>query len=257
MKKIIFLSSILLALFVSSCTGPGPVANSSNSTTSTNVATPASTPTANQSVIAFDIPGEVSLARNFYFLFDCSGSMGENCSGKKKIQGAKDAMLRFLKNVPDDANVGILAFGLNNDDGCEEILPLSKNNYSALEKAIAPLKPTDGTPLGNALFIGTQKLVDQYKKQLGYGEYRLIVITDGYASNMGHMIKACKNLSKFGFISLYSIGLCMDTDNPLKDFALSSRDASNYEELEKALVETAAETDTFDSSVFDSTLFRK
>jgi Ca-activated chloride channel homolog len=255
MKKVIFLFSVVLAIFVSSCTSPGT--NPSNSATSTDSSTPSAKPADNQAVIVFDTPGEVSLARNFYFLFDCSGSMEENCSGNEKIKGAKEAFLRFLKNVPADANVGLLAFGLANDDGCKEILPLGKNNYDALAKAISPLKPTDGTPLGNAIFIGTQKLVDQYKKQLGYGEYRLIVITDGQATDHGHMLKACKNLTKFGFISLYSIGLCMDTDNSLKSYALSSRDASNYEELEKALVETAAETDVFDSSVFDSTLFRK
>jgi len=255
MKKILFFFLILLAISVSRCTSPGT--NPSNSATSTSDEKPASNPADNQAVIVFDIPGEVSLARNFYFLFDCSGSMEETCSGKDKIQGARQAMLRFLKNVPVDANTGLLAFGLENETGCKELLPLGKNTYVALEKALSPLEPTDGTPLGNALFIGTEKLVEQYKKQLGYGEYRLVVVTDGNASDMGHMVKACKNLTKFGFISLYSIGLCMDTDNSLKDFALSSRDASNYQELEEALIETAAETDVFDASVFDSTLFRK
>jgi hypothetical protein len=251
MKKIIFLFSVMLAIFVSRCIESGT--NPSNSTTSKQ----SSKPTVEQAIVTFDIPGEVSLERNFYFLFDCSGSMDENCSGKEKIKGAKEAMLRFLKKVPADANIGLLAFGLDKENGCKEILPIGKNDYASLELAISSLEPTANTPLGNAIFIGTEKLINQYKKQLGYGEYRLIVVTDGNNTTGTSVVGACKNLAKFGFISLYSIGLCMDTDNPLKDFALSSRDASNYEELEKALIETSAETGIFDASVFDSTLFQK
>jgi Ca-activated chloride channel homolog len=247
MKKIIFLFYILLTLFVSSCQCPS-CPNSSVNSSSSNASV-------EQTVITFDIPGEVSLARNFYFLFDCSGSMDENCSGERKIEGARNALLHFLKNVSSDANIGLLAFGLDEEDGCKEILPISKNNYTSLQKSVSPLEPTGNTPLGRAIFIGTEKLINQYKKQLGYGEYRLIVITDGNATDGNDMVDACQNLSHYGFISLYSIGLCMDSDNPLKDFALSSRDASNYEELEKALIETAAETDVFDSSVFDSSVF--
>jgi Ca-activated chloride channel family protein len=251
MKNRILLFVIMLTLFLSSCTYTGP--NPSNSTTSSE----GSMQGVEQAVITFDIPGEVSLARNFYFLFDCSGSMDGACSNKRKIEGAKEAMLRFLKNVPTDANIGLLGFGLETSNGCREILPLGKNDYASLESAISPLEPTGDTPLGEAISIGTEKLVEQYKKQLGYGEYRLVVITDGEANDTREMVNACKNLSRFGFVSLYSIGLCMDRGNPLKDFSLSSRDASNYDELEEALIETAAETDVFDASVFDSTLFQK
>ncbi len=241
---------------MSSCVNSGTNSNSSNPAASTEVSKPVSKVDVEQAIVPFDIPGEVSLARNFYFLFDCSGSMGEKCSGKEKIVGAKEAMLRFLKNIPADANIGLIAFGVDSDLGCKEILILGKNDYATIEKAISTLEPTGRTPLAKAISLGTDRLVNQYKKQLGYGEYRLIIISDGNNTD-GDMVKSCKNLSHYGFISLYSIGLCMDTDNALKSFALSSRDASNYEELEKALVETAAETDTFDSSVFDSTLFKK
>jgi uncharacterized protein with von Willebrand factor type A (vWA) domain len=231
--------------------------SSSSSSSSSEVSVPVNNPASvEQAIITFDVHGEVSLAKNFYFLFDCSGSMSENCSGKEKIKGAKEAMLRFLKQIPTDANTGLIAFGVNNDLGCKEMLLLGKNDYSALEKAISPLEPTGKTPLAEAITLGVDRLVKQYKKQLGYGEYRLIVITDGNNTE-GNLERSCKNLARYGFISLYSIGLCMDTDNPLKSVALSSRDASNYEELEKALLETAAETDVFDSSVFDSTLFKK
>lgn len=250
MKKIIFFLLFLLAIFVSRCVSPNSPSGQQSSTTTE------SQPAVEQEIVSFDIPGEISLAKNFYFLLDCSGSMDENCSGRRKIDGAKEAMIRFLKNVPSDANIGLLAFGVGGGS-CKEILPIGKNDFNALKKAISSLEPSGQTPLGGAIAIGTKKLIEQYKKQLGYGEYRLIAITDGNNTDGDAMVNACKELTNYGFITLYSISLCMDTGNPLKNFALSSRDASNYEELEKALIETAAESDAFDSSVFDSTLFRK
>src|SRR4030095_10460408 len=59
--------------------------------------------------------GEASLARNFYFIFDGSGSMAESlntkCTGDKKfsnrLAGAKWAVEQFMPQVPDDVNLGL------------------------------------------------------------------------------------------------------------------------------------------------------
>src|SRR5215510_14255270 len=73
--------------------------------------------------------GEASLARNFYFIFDGSGSMAEplnnKCTGDKqfsnRLAGAKWAVKQFMPQVPDDVNLGLWIFDAQ---GNQERVPL-------------------------------------------------------------------------------------------------------------------------------------
>jgi hypothetical protein len=188
--------------------------------------------------------GEPSLTRNFYFIFDGSGSMADNCAGQAKILGAKAAVESFLKKVPTDANLGLLIF---DKDGAREVVALEPNNRAQFLKAIKEVKDGGGTPLARSIQLGSDKLVEQYKKQLGYGDYRLIVVTDGQADKIP---AAADYAASFG-IPIYAIGLCMEGDHPLRSFAISYREASNYQDLERALEETVAETEVYDPTVFE------
>lgn len=209
-----------------------------------------------QITILFDeSAGEASNASNFYFLFDMSGSMNDICSGERKIDGAKEAVARFMKNVPDNVNIGLMVFGTRTADGYEEALPLGPGNKERFLDIINSLQPTSQTPLGEALNAGVERIVEQYKKQLGYGIYRIIIITDGEQTGIG-LKEPCEYLSRHGFIGLYSIGLCMKKSHTLKKYSLSYRDANNYEELEQALVEATAESDIFDATLFDEQVYK-
>ncbi len=200
-------------------------------------------------VITFnDDDGEADISRNFYFIFDVSGSMNESCAGERKIDGAKMAIFEFLKKVPEDVNIGLMLLGVKNEYGIEEVVPLGKNNLDQFKAQIESAEPTGSTPLSNAIIVSSNKLVEQYKKQLGYGEYRLIVITDGIASNPDLFLKNLKMLQRYPFIALYGIGLCIDTDHALKNYSIKYTDAYNYEEFGKALQETLSELEAFDPS---------
>jgi len=207
------------------------------------------------SILFDESAGVASTASNFYFLFDMSGSMDENCSGKRKIDGAKEAVTRFMKNIPDDVNIGLMLFGTRSGDDYAEALPISSGNKEEFLKIIDSLQPNGGTPLGEALLASVDKVVEQYKKQLGYGTYRIIIITDGEQTGID-LRQPCNYLARHGFIGLYSIGLCMKSSHTLKKYSLSYRDANNYEELEQALVEATAESDVFDANLFDENLYR-
>ena len=209
-----------------------------------------------QATILFDeSAGEASTASNYYFLFDMSGSMNDKCSGERKIDGAKEAVTRFMKNIPENVNIGLMVFGTRTADGYEEALPLGPANKERFLDIINSLHPTSQTPLGEALTAGVGRIVDQYKKQLGYGIYRIIIITDGEQTGID-LKEPCRYLSQHGFIGLYSIGLCMKNSHTLKKYSLSYRDANNYEELEQALVEATAETDIFDANLFDEQVYK-
>jgi len=207
------------------------------------------------SILFDESAGVASNASNYYFIFDMSGSMDESCSGKRKIDGAKEAVTRFMKNVPDDVNIGLMLIGTKTGDDYAEALPIGPGKKEEFLNIINGLQPRGGTPLGEAIQMSVDKVVEQYKKQLGYGTYRIIIITDGVQTGIS-LKEPCYYLAQHGFIGLYSIGLCMKKSHTLKNYSLSYRDANNYEELEQALVEATAESDVFDPNLFDENLYK-
>ena len=241
----------VLALLVNSCIQSTP--GSRQAALSEQEDQESETP---QITILFDeSDGVASTTSNFYFAFDMSGSMDEKCSGKRKIDGAKEAVTRFMKNIPDDVNIGLMLFGTRSGEGFAETLPIGSGNKDKFLRIIDSLKPGGETPLGEALLASVDKITEQYKKQLGYGTYRIIIITDGEQTGID-LKQPCNYLAQHGFIGLYSIGLCMKSSHTLKKYSLSYRDANNYEELEQALVEATAESDVFDANLFDENLYK-
>lgn len=198
---------------------------------------------------------EVSLARNFYFVFDGSGSMGDppdsDCRGSAsygdKLEGAQWAVIEFLKNVPEDINIGLYVFD-NNDS--REVVPLGSDNRDAFIQAIHSVRAGGGTPLADSLVHATNQLVQQYKKQLGYGEYRIVVVTDGIAEAIP---QAAVFAMEYG-IPIYAIGLCVGSDHPLRTYAVSYRAADSFEDLARGLEETLAELPSFDVESFEGDL---
>ena len=190
--------------------------------------------------------------RNFYFIIDGSGSMAEDTDKKcgnnenfrNRLEGAKWAVKEFLKNIPDNINIGLYVF---DNRGQREVVPLSKNNRDKFLNGISSIIAGGGTPLKKAIKYGTDKLVEQYKTQLGYGEYRLVVVTDGIAR---HIFDAAKYAASYG-VSLYSIGLCVDKNHPLRKYSVLYKAADSFEDLSESLSETLAELHDFDVSDFN------
>jgi Ca-activated chloride channel family protein len=203
--------------------------------------------------IPADIGGQADLTRNFYFIMDGSGSMREpttrECGGDQsfqdKISGARWAIKKFLENVPEEMNIGLYIF---DRDGRREVVPLGKANREAFLKAVDNIDAGGGTPLARAIQYGTDQLVAQYKKQLGYGEFRLVVVTDGIANNIPD---AALYAAKYG-IPIYAIGLCVEENHPLRQFSVSYQAADSFADLSKGLSETLAELPVFDVTQFDS-----
>lgn len=191
-----------------------------------------------------DAQGEASLARNFYFVFDGSGSMADECAGQVKLKGAKDAVREFLTKIPADANLGLFVFDAR---GAREVTPLGPDNRDDLMQSIDYVKAGGVTPLAESITFGTNQLMKRYKKQLGYGEYRLIAVTDGKADDIP---EAAQYAARYG-MPIYAIGLCIEGDHPLRAYAVSYREANNYDDLQRALEETLAELPLFDATEFE------
>lgn len=212
-----------------------------------------------QSDTSAEPKGQVSLAKNFYFVFDGSGSMDQrpqNASpdGKdfvSKLAGAKWAVREFLRKVPSDVNLGLYVF---DDYGSREVLPLGSNNREQFLSDIDQIKAGDATPLGAAIRKGAQALENERKKQLGYGEYRLIVITDGEATdNLDAGVDTAENMR----VPIYTIGFDIGQDHDLRRHSISYRSADSAKDVEQGLEQAAAELDVYDPADFKSSTASK
>jgi Ca-activated chloride channel family protein len=197
--------------------------------------------------------GEASLTRNFYFIFDGSGSMSEalnkQCKGDKRfssrLQGAKWAIEQFLPLVPPDVNLGLWVF---DSYGNSERVPLGPDNRAQFLTAIQKTKAGGKTPLTESIEQGVKRLVQQRDRQLGYGEFRLIVVTDGEAT--GRPLPQAVAHARERRIPIYTIGLCIGAEHELRRYAVSYRAADSMEALKLGLEETLAETNVFDPQTF-------
>lgn len=194
---------------------------------------------------------EAVLTRNFYFIMDGSGSMRErttrDCGGDQtfpdKISGARWAIKIFLEQMPEDINIGLFVF---DRDGRREVVPLGQGNRQRFLNAVKNMDAGGGTPLARAIRFGTDRLVNQYRKQLGYGEFRIVVVTDGEADGIP---TAALYAAQHG-IPIYTIGLCVEQNHPLRQFSVSYRAADNFADLSQGLQDTLAELPSFDVTEF-------
>lgn len=213
------------------------------------------TPVSNTSAPATTAPelatvqeGEISLDRNVYLISDDSGSMSSPQyagSFARRILAANWAMEEFVtKVVPPEVNIGL--YTLNRG----ELVPLGKQNRDVIVEKVRGIKENGGTPLNNAIMRGTDTLVKQRAKQLGYGAFYLVVVTDGEATDNPSDASRGVDYAFKNNIPIITIGFGIK-NHPLKNKSLSYREATSPQELLEALKETQGESEYFDTSSFD------
>jgi len=165
-------------------------------------------------------------ATNYYLVLDGSGSMsGSGCSnGREKIAVAKESLKTFVSKLPREANVGIFAFDRG---GIGERLPISRNNTEQINLVLDGIRTGGGTPLSVAIREGNAALTRQAQKQLGYGEYHLVVVTDGEANSGYQPGQAVLELLQGSPIVLHTVGFCIDNRHSLNQPGYTLYKAAN------------------------------
>jgi hypothetical protein len=180
---------------------------------------------------------------NIVVILDASGSMQDKFSGdrtKSKMEAAKAALQEVLANIPDGTQIGLLVFSGANIHN-EWVYPLGPKDTQKLIAAIRLPQPSGDTPLGKYIRIGANRLLEQREKQYNYGNYRLLVVTDGEASDadkVKHYTPEILNRQ----IRIDVIGVDMKTDHMLANVVDSYRKADNPGELMAAVSQILAET---------------
>ena len=194
--------------------------------------------------------GQVSTALNLMVIFDGSASMldalGSQCGGDNRFPnkhtGASWAVEQFVEQVPEDVNLGLYVFDKH---GSSLRMPLEADREKFLA-IIHAVTPDRGTPLAKAIRTGTNELIKQYRQQLGYGEFRLVVVTDGEAEGL---TEAALYAAEMG-IPIYTIGLCVSPNHVLREFSVSYTAANDFEAMSAGLADTLAELPDFDNTHF-------
>ncbi|KJR42733.1 von Willebrand factor type A (vWA) domain-containing protein [Candidatus Magnetoovum chiemensis] len=188
------------------------------------------------------------LAKNYYVVLDGSGSMRDNgCSGTaSKSEASKRALAEFAQAVPQEANLGFAAF---DSRGVTERLPLGINNRDMFIQQVNNTRADTDTPLHDAVNLGFTKLKQQAQKQLGYGEYHLVMVTDGIATRGQNPTTIVNDIIDKTPVIIHTIGFCISENHALNQPGRTFYEtADNPQELVKSLKQVLAEAETFDAA---------
>jgi Ca-activated chloride channel homolog len=191
------------------------------------------------------------LARNFVLIFDGSGSMQEvECSaGLTKCEAAQKAVVEWSATVPSNANLGLVAFHANSQG--LTIQDLETGDRTRFMQTVESIQPGGKTPLTESLKQAFLMLEEQAQKQLGYGEYTIVVVTDGIANDPNSLTRAVDWLLNYTPINIFTIGFCIGEEHSLNQKGQTIyRAADNPEQLRQGLREALAESEEFDMTEF-------
>jgi hypothetical protein len=188
-------------------------------------------------------------AKNYLLIFDGSGSMRESkCAGSsRKIDVAKQAVMTWSKSVPANANLGLYAFHNNGI----LTLPMTSGQRDGFMQTVDQIVAGGNTPLSKAMLYAYDALTKQGRRQLGYGEYTIVVVTDGIANSIENLQKVADHILSETPITIYSIGFCIGEHHSLNQPGRTMyKSADNPAQLKEGLREVLAESESFDEQEF-------
>ncbi|MDQ0213976.1 Mg-chelatase subunit ChlD [Oikeobacillus pervagus] len=140
---------------------------------------------------------------NVQILFDASGSMAAEISGEQKMKLAKDAVLQFVTDLPENVHVSLRVYG-HKGTGKEEdkaascsstevVYPLSTYDQETFSKALDTFKPAGWTPLAASISAAKEDLHNQIGENV---ENIIYIVSDGIETCGGDPVQAAKELNQ-------------------------------------------------------------
>ncbi|MBM4763247.1 VWA domain-containing protein [Bacillus sp. B15-48] len=166
---------------------------------------------------------------NVVIILDASGSMAATVNGQVKMNAAKAAILKFVNELPDEANVGLRVFGHKGTGAYEDrelscqssemIIPISTFNETSFQSGLELIKPSGWTP--------TELAIREAKKDLekfdGSDNTNIVyLVGDGISTCDDDPIKAAEELFHSNISPIINvIGFDVDNEgqNQLKEIA--------------------------------------
>jgi len=158
----------------------------------------------------------------YLFVFDASGSMWQKIDNEFKITIAKSVLKELVQKLPDDARLGLVAYGHNREGDCNDIetlVPIGPADKAAFNKKVDALNPKGKTPIALSVNHVLSILRTESLKHT-----TIILISDGLETCEGNACETMKNAKAAGVnITTHVIG-----------FGISESDISELECLAQA-----------------------
>ncbi len=149
---------------------------------------------------------------NVEIVLDASGSMAKQIGGQTMMNIAKSSISEVLKQLPQNARVGLRVFGHkgnNTESGKTEscaanelIYPIETLNAEGITQALAAIEPTGWTSIADSIKNGVQDLT-QFEGEDTVNI--LYIITDGIETCGGDPVAAAKELKDQGTNIVFGI----------------------------------------------------
>lgn len=189
-------------------------------------------------------------------VLDDSGSMRDKMrtdQGKEpRMQVAQQALKKLVQQLPDNTQLGVLLMNGAPDQG-GWLVPLGPLEKAKTVALIDQVRANGGTPLGRSMKTAMEQLLTA-RASKPIGDYRLIVVTDGEATDRPELNRLLPNMVARGIV-IDVIGVDMKSDHTLASKSHTYRRANDASSFESALIEIFAEsnqaTDDGSASDFD------
>jgi len=127
-------------------------------------------------VLALGLAAPVMSAERAIIVLDASGSMWAQIDGEARITIARDTLNSVLQTLPDDLELGFMAYGHREKGNCGDIEMLvepAPGTAAAISAAVGKINPKGMTPLSDAVRLAAEDL--RYTEE----KATVILITDG------------------------------------------------------------------------------
>lgn len=174
-------------------------------------------------------------------ILDDSGSMREPISTahgqSNKMAAAKSALVSVINALPEDTIFGVTL--LNGESGSIRPVPLGPLDRDEAIRKINFIEANGGTPLGDAMRNAADELL-AYRKQHMYGLYKLLIITDGEATDP-ELVSTYLPMIVARGLAIDVIGVGMVREHQLASQTHSYRNVDDAESFTQAVSEILAE----------------
>ena len=162
--------------------------------------------------VAKAVAGKTGEPTDLVLIFDTSGSMNETVPGGRKIDVGKAAMWKFVEMLPQNTNVGLVAFaGLCDVKTVSPIQKASAETRARLRADIAGLRAEGSTPLGYSVERAIRLLAGSPRKK------RVVIMTDGEETcDQNRFDRSADEAWRQG-IKVYAIGFSVGSE-PSRNF---------------------------------------
>ncbi|MDR4890054.1 VWA domain-containing protein [Fredinandcohnia sp. QZ13] len=171
------------------------------------------------------------ITAHYAILVDASGSMAAKVGGKTRMEAAKEAVMEFAEQIPENATISLRVYGHKGSNSnadkalsCDSSEVLYNNSFEeeGFQNALAQVRPVGWTPIA----LGLQMVKGDIPE--GTDDVVVYVVSDGIETCDGDPVQEAKNLVSADIQTVVNI-IGFDVDNEGQKLLKEVANAGNGE----------------------------